>query len=262
MPTVMHHAPGTFCWPELATPAAPAEIAFYTALFGWDVFSVPMESGAYHKLQLDGRDVAAMYEMSPAMREQNVPPHWAAYVSVANADESAQVVKQSGGRIVMGPFDVLEQGRMAVAADPAGATFCLWQPAQHPGAAALGRPGALVWTQLNTPDPTSAKAFYGSVLGWTYRDTPIGTGAAYTTCLRSEVPAGGILAIPPEAPEGAPAHWLSYFGVTDLDASHARALALGARAWVAPADLGGGARYSVLSDPTGAAFGLASGLQA
>ncbi len=31
------HPPGTFCWAELATTDQNAGIAFYRALFGWDV---------------------------------------------------------------------------------------------------------------------------------------------------------------------------------------------------------------------------------
>ena len=31
------HQPGTFCWPELATTDQKSAVAFYRALFGWDV---------------------------------------------------------------------------------------------------------------------------------------------------------------------------------------------------------------------------------
>ena len=56
---------GTFCWPELATRDQAAAREFYTALFGWVAQEYPMGEGrTYTMLQLGGRDVAALYEMS------------------------------------------------------------------------------------------------------------------------------------------------------------------------------------------------------
>jgi predicted enzyme related to lactoylglutathione lyase len=260
MPTVTRHAPGTFCWPELASPDAKASLAFYTALFGWTVNEFPMESGAYYMLQLDGRDVGAAYDLTPAMREQKVPPHWAAYVAVASADDTAQRVEAAGGRVLQPPFDVMQHGRMAVVADPAGAVFCLWQAIQNNGVGALGEPGTLGWTQLNTRDTMRAKTFYTAVLGWTFRDDPLGPDASYTTWLKSDGPAGGMMPMPAGTPAEAPAHWLSYFTVANVDESHAQAVGLGATSWVAPADVPGGPRFAVLCDPQGATFALMSGM--
>ena len=36
------HAPGTFSWPELATTDQQGGVAFYRALFGWDVNEQPI----------------------------------------------------------------------------------------------------------------------------------------------------------------------------------------------------------------------------
>ena len=260
MSTATHHVPGTFCWPELASPDVKAAQAFYTRLFGWTVREYPMESGAYYMMQLGGRDVAAMYEMSPAMREQKVPPHWAAYVAVTSADDTARAAASAGGRVIMGPFDVLDVGRMAVIEDPVGATICLWQPIRHIGAGALAEPGALGWTQLNTHDPARAKAFYTAVIGWTFRDDPLPQGGSYTTWLKADGPAGGMMPMPPGTPAGAPSHWLTYFTAASVDETHAKAVALGATPYVPPTDIPAGPRFSVLGDPSGAMFALMSGM--
>ena len=37
MPEVTSYTPGTFCWPELSTTDQKGAVAFYRALFGWDV---------------------------------------------------------------------------------------------------------------------------------------------------------------------------------------------------------------------------------
>jgi predicted enzyme related to lactoylglutathione lyase len=39
------------------------------------------------------------------------------------------------------PFDLLEAGRMAAIADPAGAVFCVWEPNSHKGAEAVNTAG-------------------------------------------------------------------------------------------------------------------------
>ena len=66
MATTTQHAPGTFCWPELATIDQPGAKAFYTKLFGWDAVDLDMGGGeSYTFLKLGGRDVGALYTMRP-----------------------------------------------------------------------------------------------------------------------------------------------------------------------------------------------------
>ena len=52
------------------------------------------------------------------------------------------------------------------------------------------------------------------------------------------------------------AYWLAYFGVDDTDATAAKAMELGAGVIVAPESMENVGRYAVLTDPTGAAFGI------
>ena len=52
-------------------------------------------------------------------------------------DAAAAEAKELGGQLLMGPFDVLEEGRMALIQDPTGATFALWQARKHKGMGAL-----------------------------------------------------------------------------------------------------------------------------
>jgi hypothetical protein len=61
----------------------------------------------------------------------------------------------------------------------------------------------------------------------------------------------------PMVPQEVPSYWMAYFGVKDVDAAHSKATGLGAKEMVPPGDFPGG-RFSILSDPQGAAFGLLS----
>jgi predicted enzyme related to lactoylglutathione lyase len=51
-------------------------------------------------------------------------------------------------------------------------------------------------------------------------------------------------------------YWLTYLGVDDVDASTEKARGLGAAVLVEPADIPNIGRFSVITDPTGAAIGL------
>jgi uncharacterized protein len=258
MHTVTPHAPGTFCWPELAATDAQAAIGFYTKLFGWTVREAPMDAGAYYLFERDGRTAAAMFELSPAMREQGMPVQWASYVAVESTDEAVKRAQAAGGRLLMGPFDVAQEGRMAVIADPLGATFALWQARRNPGIAIQGAVGSLGWTQLNARDPEAAKAFYPVVLGWTHQDAPMGPGVTYTTWHRADGIAGGMMPMPPDVPADARSHWLPYFVVAEVDAAHALAVSLGGKSIVPPSGIPGGGRFAVLGDAQGAFFGVMS----
>ena len=54
--------------------------------------------------------------------------------------------------MLMEPFDVMQAGRMAVIADPEGATFCVWQAKDHKGAKVVNEHGSLNFNGLATRD--------------------------------------------------------------------------------------------------------------
>lgn len=259
MPTVTTHAPGTFNWPELATSDPIAAKKFYASLFGWDIKDQDMgPQGVYTIFTLGGNDVAACYTMDAGQAKTGMPPYWGTYITVENADAAAAKAKSIGGTVIMEPFDVMEHGRMAVITDPQGATFCVWQAKKHCGVQVFGEPNTLGWTQLNAKDAGVAKKFYSELIGWKVQDDAMPAemgGGHYTTFLKADGPAGGMMAMPPAA-AGAPSHWLPYFAVTSVDTTTAKAASLGATTYVPPTDIPGTGRFSVIADPQGATFAL------
>lgn len=259
MPTMTQHSIGTFCWPECGTTDAAGAKQFYSGLLGWTWKDIPMgDAGTYHIAELRGSEVAALYTLDDKMKQAGVPPHWAAYVNVASADETAAKAQALGGKLIMGPFDVMEHGRMAILMDPIGATFCAWQAKKHCGVGMLGEPGSLGWTQLNASDTGKAKAFYTALLGWTTSEMASPDGSTYTTWQKGDGPAGGMMAMPPGT--GAPSHWLTYWMVADARAAHAKAESLGAKTLVPPMDVPGMLTFAVMQDPQGVMFAVMSTL--
>src|SRR4051794_14036707 len=199
------YAPGTFSYAELVTSDADGAKAFYTSVFGWSYEDTPLGEGMiYSPAQRDGGTVAALY----ASDQQ--PPHWNCYVTVAAVDEAAARAGELGANVLSEPFDVLDAGRMAVIADPAGAALCLWQPGRSIGATRVNQPGALTWNDLVTPDPEAAAAFYGDLFGWTSEEVP-GAGG-YRVIKNGERSNGGIMPMP----DGPPS-WMPYFGHEDVE---------------------------------------------
>jgi predicted enzyme related to lactoylglutathione lyase len=255
MPTVTTHVTGTFCWPELATSDQNAAKKFYAGLFGWEIKDQDMgPHGIYTIFTLKGQDVAAAFTLMPEMTKNGVPPNWGSYITVENTDQSIEKAKSLGGTLLMGPQDVMDHGRMAVIQDPQGATFSVWQSKATSGIGILNEPGSLAWTQLNARDTAAAKKFYPALLGWKMQDDEMPGSGTYTTFLKADGMAGGMMAMPPG--EKMPAHWLPYFASADVDATAKKAGSLGAQTYVPPTDIPGVGRFAVLADPQGATFAL------
>jgi predicted enzyme related to lactoylglutathione lyase len=114
--------------------------------------------------------------------------------------------------------------------------------------------GKVIWLDLATPDPESAKRFYGKLFGWTFYPNP--NDAGYTTVYLRDHLIGGI--IKPAVADNAPhqSAWLTYLAVRDVDASAKLALANGATALSTPRTYVNRGRQQVFADPQGAVFAL------
>ncbi len=250
---VDRHEHGVPAWIDVGVddPARTAE--FFAALFGWECPEGAPETGGYRNCTLRGRPVAGI---GPRMNPE-APPFWASYVAVDDADAVVERVTANGGTVIVGPMDVMDFGRMAVFADPAGAVFSVWQAGTHHGCGVVNEPGAFSWSELITDDLDAARSFYPAVFGWEAEE-----GDGYTEWKLAGRSIAGMMARPPGMPAEAPPLWMVYFAVEDTDAAVARITELGG-AVVAPAmDIPQG-RFAVVEEPCGAVFqiiALAQGL--
>jgi len=248
MPERSQYEPGTPSWVDLQTSDQAGAKSFYTELFGWDYDDAPMGDGAvYSMARKNGKDVAAIAPLPMP----GVPPHWNTYVTVADVDATAAQVPGAGGSTMGDPFDVMDAGRMAIASDPTGAMFCIWQPKNHIGAYLVNEPGSYSWAELMTPDVDAALAFYGKIFGWKGSNVDM-PGMEYTEIKLNDRSIGGAMK-PPMA--GMPAAWGVYFAVDDADKAAATTTARGGSVMQPPTDIPPG-RFAVLVDPAGAFFNV------
>jgi predicted enzyme related to lactoylglutathione lyase len=243
---------GTPSWVDVMTSDPEGARTFYSGLFGWDLEVDPdPNTGNYTTARLGGKRVAGLGGQ-PA--PEGVPTVWTTYFATDDVDKTVARVREHGGSVLMEPMSITDVGRMAMAADPTGAVFGLWQAGTHTGAGLVNEPGTFVWNELATRDLDAATKFYGDVLGLTAEDLETGeSGMRYRTLHVAGNVAAGSLQIDDSWGEGTPAHWMTYFAVDDTDAAVAKAGELGGSVRVPATDSPHG-RFAVLTDPQGGAF--------
>jgi len=242
---------GTPCWVDLSVDDIPKAKAFYGGLFGWDVQEGPPETGGYAMCMLKDKAAAGI---GPKQGGEAQPTAWTTYIASDDADETAAKIKAAGGTVISEPFDVMDVGRMAVAMDPGGAVFGVWQARAHTGAGIANEPGSYTWNENMSRAYEANKDFYSSVFGYQIND--IGAeGMDYSTMDLNGQMVGGIGAIGADQPAEMPAAWVTYFNVDNADASVATAQQLGGSVIAPPFDTPYG-RMAVLADDQGGVFAL------
>jgi predicted enzyme related to lactoylglutathione lyase len=237
-------------WVDLASSDAAASRDFYSRLFGWQIEVSPdPQYGGYGLANVGGEQVAGIGpKMSP-----EAPTAWNIYIGTDDVEQLAKKVQGAGGSVIAPPFDVGDQGRMAVFQDPAGAFISAWQPSQMMPGAYMSKPNTFGWAELNARGLQKAVPFYTQVFGWTAKET--GGTPVYTEFQLDGTSIAGAMEMNPMVPAEVPSYWIAYFNVDDVDASFQKAIAAGGRELLAPQEFPGG-RFAIISDPQGAAFGL------
>ena len=246
MPEVSSYAPGVPCWVDLMTTDPDAARGFYAALFDWEYEIGGPETMYYSQASVRGKRVAGIAgQPEPGA----MPVAWTVYLATDDIDGTAKRIADAGGTLNVGPDDVMDQGRYAVATDPTGAVFGLWQAGRHFGAELINEPGAFSWAELSTPDLDAARRFYSSVFGYRWEDVDTGAGGPrYATFAVAADPVGGAM-----QQSDHPPYWGVYFAVADTDAAVAKAQERGGAVLMPATDSPYG-RFAALRDPQGAIF--------
>ncbi|MEU7583827.1 VOC family protein [Streptomyces sp. NPDC041068] len=250
-------AEGVPCWVDAMLPDVEGGKRFYGALFGWtfDEGAGP-EYGRYAQAYSDGLPVAALAPKA----DGRMPTVWTVYLATPDAAALAGRIKGAGGSMIMEVMPVGPFGAMALAADPEGAVFGLWQGGTHPGFGKQQRPGSFCWAEVYSRDKSVVDPFYEGVFGYGGLDLDIGGESFRIWSPAGAVPGtdtaiGGRALVGDSVPAEMPAHFLVYFNVTDADATAEAATRLGGRVQAPPVDTPYG-RFVVLTDNQGARFAV------
>jgi predicted enzyme related to lactoylglutathione lyase len=115
-------------------------------------------------------------------------------------------------------------------------------------------PGTFCWVDLATTDPAASQAFYGELFGWTAEDVPTDLGPPYTMLSYQGRLAAALYEMAPE--QGGRPCWASYIAVDDVDATAARAEALGGTVLMPAMDVMEHGRMALIQDPSGGVVSL------
>lgn len=111
--------------------------------------------------------------------------------------------------------------------------------------------GAFSWFELMTSNVDGAKGFYEKLFGWETEKMEMEAGMTYDVVKVNGEPAGGIMAMPPQAGQ-MPTYWGIYITVDDVDATAGMVKEMGGQVLMGPQDIPEVGRFCVIQDPQGA----------
>lgn len=255
MPERTSSLTGAPCWIELFTRDTAAARRFYGELFGWTAEDMGPDYGGYINFLHQGARIAGCMLNDGSTGR---PDLWTTYLESDDAKVTCAAAESHGGQVVVGPMDVMQLGTMAVLGDAGGAGIGVWQPNEFPGFVTRDEPGTPSWFELHTRDYDASVQFYRDVFGWHTHTMSDASDFRYTTLGEGDDQLAGIMDASTFLPPDVPPHWAIYFEVVDVDATIARATALGGTVVEAAQDTPYG-RLAGMTDPTGAYFKLRKG---
>ena len=120
---------GSITWFDLTVPDAEKVSSFYSKVVGWKTLPVSMDN--YNDFNMNspenGKTTAGICHKQGT--NELLPSQWLIYITVKSANESANLCKENGGKVLVGPKDMSGYGRYYVIEDPAGAVCALFEPA-------------------------------------------------------------------------------------------------------------------------------------
>jgi uncharacterized protein len=253
---------GKFFWYELMTSDLDAAIDYYTKVVGWTASDMPMpgdSSQRYVILEVDGRGVGGIMQITDQMRAGGARPGWLGYIHVGDADAKAKQIEAAGGKVLMAPADIPEVGRFAFLADPGGAPFYIMMPFPRDEMRPLDptTPGVVSWHELySSLGDKAAFDFYAGQFGWeTMHEMDMGPMGTYRIFGKDGVQMGGMMNKPDNIPVST---WGYYVSVDAIDAAATRVKDNGGQVLMGPMEVPGGSWIVQCTDPQGAHFALVS----
>ncbi len=239
---------GTPAWVDVMVPDVEVAKTFYSGLFGWEFDQTSEEFNSYVTARIGDDAVAGL---GPSEGPEAPPPAWTTYLAVDSAGAVADKIAEAGGNVFVPAMEVGSFGSMAIASDPTGSVFGIWQSGEHTGVDRYNEPGALCWNEAMVGDYQAGLDFYAKVFGFTYSDLE---GDVDYSLLEVDGATVGGLGTAASIEAGVPPHWRTYFSVADAEAACRQAEVLGGRVIHGPEETGPFGLMATIAGPTGEVF--------
>ena len=247
---------GWFVWEELMTTDVAAAATFYGNVAGLTTMKAPFDPN-YTIWKASAGNLGGLVAMPAEARAMGAAPSWLSYIGTDDADATARAAEALGGRVLRGPFDIADGGRIAILQDPQGVTFAIYANAKGSGTPPAPELGHASWHELVTTDIAAAMHFYQQLFGWSLMtDMDMGPQGVYRMFGPEGAPApfGGMY-VRGEQPGPM---WLPYIRVADARPATKKAASLGAKIIYGPVQVPGGGWISMGFDLQGVMFALHS----
>jgi predicted enzyme related to lactoylglutathione lyase len=247
---------GRFIWYDLMTPDGEGAKPFYTAVMGWGIEVWDNPGMQYTMWKAGDRTIGGIMNMPAEAAAGGAKPHWLAYVTTPDADQTTARAQELGAKVMVPPTSIPTVGRFAVIADPQGALIAPYTPDKE-GPEPEGMPpvGEFSWHELATSDPVAAFDFYHELFGWEKTSAmDMGEAGVYQMYGRHGAPLGGIYKPSVENPH--PPAWLHYGRVADVNAAIEAAREKGGQLLNGPMEVPGGDMIAMFLDAQGGQFAV------
>jgi predicted enzyme related to lactoylglutathione lyase len=119
---------GKISWTDLTVENAEDIRDFYQAVVGWNPEPVGMGEYSDYNMTAPATGVAAAGICHARGVNAELPAQWLIYITVDDVASCAEKCVERGGKILVGPKKMGDQGGYCVIQDPAGAVAALYQP--------------------------------------------------------------------------------------------------------------------------------------
>lgn len=250
---------GRFVWHDLMTPNTAGAQEFYSTTLDWSVQASEQEA-AYSMFVAPSGPIGGMGEYKEGA------PHWRFYAATPDLDATVRRATDLGSSVTTPATALQNGGKFAVLTDPQGATFGMYEAAQHAKLPATPGHGEFYWHELATTDNHAAFEFYSALFGWNKiaEHDMGGAVGVYLIFGLDGKQLGGIFNKGNEGRPGA-AYWVGYVRVKDVHATVEKVQAARGSLLHGPAEVPGGDWVAQFTDPHGALFAaltLATDVQA
>ena len=109
---------------ELATTEVDAARTFYEAAFGWTTEQV--DTGPDGPLIVSANNRGTL-NATLSDAQPGEPPHWRPYFTVESTEATVERVRELGGHVLVGPLPLPGPSSIAIALDPQGAVFAVFE---------------------------------------------------------------------------------------------------------------------------------------
>ncbi|KDN83980.1 VOC family protein [Kitasatospora cheerisanensis] len=243
---------GTPVWADAMFTDLEGAKSFYGEVLGWTFGESSTEYGDYTQAYRDGKAVAAIVPPMPGQGPGQSA--WVLYLASVDVNATAARIREAGGALLLEPMQVGTFGSMAIAKDPAGVVFGIWQGGDHAGFELRDAPGSYGWAEVFTRDTAAANAFFPKVFPYKVRKL-VDDNVDYSIFHLADTPVLGSMGMTPQVPAEVSSFISVYFVVDGCDAAAERVAKAGGQLVFGPITTPFG-RFASFVDPQGAAFSL------